>query len=113
MLRVRLHVARRRPRQDDFGCATRREHLFICVYLPGRWSNRPVTRAVAQDVVAVAYWLRQPGPNATVLSPTKVWSPEAIAATGLLAEDRRDFGLLAFIWANTLKAGLQAAERAR
>ncbi|MEY9165506.1 pyruvate dehydrogenase complex dehydrogenase (E1) component [Sinorhizobium fredii] len=40
-------------------------------------------------------------------------APEAIAATGLLAEDRRDVGLLAITSADRLNAGWQAAERAR
>jgi pyruvate dehydrogenase E1 component len=38
---------------------------------------------------------------------------EAIEAVGLLAEDRRDVGLLAITSADRLNAGWQAAERAR
>jgi pyruvate dehydrogenase E1 component len=40
-------------------------------------------------------------------------APEAIVATGLLAEDRRDIGLLAITSADRLHADWQTAERAR
>jgi pyruvate dehydrogenase E1 component len=40
-------------------------------------------------------------------------APEATAAAGLLAEDRRDLGVLAVTSADRLNAGWQAAERAR
>ena len=39
--------------------------------------------------------------------------PEAIEATGLMAEDRRDLGLLAITSADRLNAGWTAAQRAR
>jgi pyruvate dehydrogenase E1 component len=42
-----------------------------------------------------------------------VVAPEAIAAVGLMAEDRRDVGLLAITSADRINAGHQAAERAR
>lgn len=89
------------------------------VYL--RLSTRPLEQplrdmnpALARDVVNGAYWLRPPGPNANVVIAYQgVVAPEAIAATGLLAEDRRDVGLLAITSADRLNAGWQAAERAR
>ena len=89
------------------------------VYL--RLSTRPVEQParamsadLAQDVVNGAYWLRRPGPNASVVIAYQgAIAPEAIAATGLLAEDRRDVGLLAITSADRLNAGWQAAERAR
>ncbi|MES0175801.1 transketolase [Mesorhizobium sp. M0006] len=89
------------------------------VYL--RLSTRPLEQplrdmnpALARDIVNGAYWLRPPGPNASVVIAYQgVVAPEAIAATGLLAEDRRDVGLLAITSADRLNAGWQAAERAR
>ncbi|WP_095203670.1 transketolase [Mesorhizobium carmichaelinearum] len=89
------------------------------VYL--RLSTRPVEQPrramesdLAQNIVNGAYWLRPPGPNASVIIAYQgVVAPEAIAATGLLAEDRRDVGLLAITSADRLNAGWQAAERAR
>ena len=89
------------------------------VYL--RLSTRPVeqppramTGDLARDIVNGAYWLRRPGPNASVVIAYQgAVAPEAIAATGLLSEDRRDVGLLAITSADRLNAGHQAAERAR
>jgi pyruvate dehydrogenase E1 component len=89
------------------------------VYL--RLSTRPVeqierkmTPELAQQVVAGAYWLRKPGPNAQVMVAfTGAVAPEAIAAVGLMAEDRRDVGLLAVTSADRLNAGWTAAQRAR
>ena len=89
------------------------------VYL--RLSTRPLeqpprtlTADLSRDIVNGAYWLRQPGPNASVVIAYQgVVAPEAIAATGLLGEDRRDVGLLAITSADRLNAGHQAAERAR
>ena len=89
------------------------------IYL--RLSTRPVeqparamTDDLAEGVVNGAYWLRRPGPNASVVIAYQgAIAPEAIAATGLLAEDRRDVGLLAITSADRLNAGWQAAERAR
>jgi pyruvate dehydrogenase E1 component len=44
---------------------------------------------------------------------TGALAPEAIAAVGLLGEDRRDVGLLAVTSADRLNAGWTAAQRAR
>jgi pyruvate dehydrogenase E1 component len=89
------------------------------VYL--RLSTRPVeqpgremTAALAEDVVNGAYWLRRPGPNAEiVIAYQGVVAPEVVAAAGLIAEDRRDVGVLAITSSDRLNAGWQAAERAR
>ena len=76
--------------------------------------SRPMTRDLTRDIVNGGYWLRPPGPNASVVIAYQgVVAPEAITATGLLAEDRRDVGLLAITSADRLNAGHQAAERAR
>ncbi len=89
------------------------------VYL--RLSTRPVeqierkmTPDLAQQIVDGAYWLRRPGPNAQVIvAYTGAIAPEAIEAVGLMAEDRRDVGLLAVTSADRLNAGWTAAQRAR
>jgi pyruvate dehydrogenase E1 component len=89
------------------------------VYL--RLSTRPVeqpqramSEALKRDVVDGAYWLRKPGPNAQVVVVyTGAIAPEAIEAVGLMAEDRRDVGLLAVTSADRLNAGWTAAHRAR
>jgi pyruvate dehydrogenase E1 component len=89
------------------------------VYL--RLSTRPVeqlkrtmTAGLRQQIVDGAYWLREPGPNAqVVVAYTGAIAPEAIEAVGLMAEDRRDVGLLAVTSADRLNAGWTAAQRAR
>jgi pyruvate dehydrogenase E1 component len=89
------------------------------VYL--RLSTRPVeqikremTNELHQQIVDGAYWLRTPGPNAqVVVAYSGAIAPEAIEAVGLMAEDRRDVGLLAVTSADRLNAGWTAAQRAR
>jgi pyruvate dehydrogenase E1 component len=76
--------------------------------------QREMTAELEREIIDGAYWLRRPGPNASVvIAYTGAVAPEAIAAVGLLAEDRRDVGLLAITSADRLNAGWQAAERAR
>jgi len=89
------------------------------IYL--RLSTRPVeqikrgmTDELRQQIIDGAYWLRKPGPNCqVVVAYTGAIAPEAIEATGLMAEDRRDVGLLAVTSADRLNAGWTAAQRAR
>jgi pyruvate dehydrogenase E1 component len=89
------------------------------VYL--RLSTRPIeqvkrdmTAELRQAIVDGAYWLRRPGPNCqVVVAYTGTVAPEAIQAVGLIAEDRRDAGLLAVTSADRLNAGWSAAQRAR
>jgi pyruvate dehydrogenase E1 component len=89
------------------------------VYL--RLSTRPIeqikremTPALRQAIVDGAHWLREPGPNCqVVVAYTGAVAPEAIRAVGLMAEDRRDVGLLAVTSADRLNAGWTAAWRAR
>jgi pyruvate dehydrogenase E1 component len=89
------------------------------VYL--RLSTRPIeqiqremTGELRQQIVDGAYWLREPGPNCqVVVAYTGAIAPEAIEAIGLMAEDRRDVGLLAVTSADRLNAGWTAAQRAR
>jgi pyruvate dehydrogenase E1 component len=76
--------------------------------------RREMTPALAQDIIDGAYWQREPGPNADlVVAYTGAVAPEAIAAIGLIAEDRRDVGLLAVTSADRLNAGWSAVQRAR
>jgi pyruvate dehydrogenase E1 component len=89
------------------------------VYL--RLSTRPIeqiertmTPELRQAIVDGAYWLREPGPNCqVVVAYTGAVAPEAIQAVGLMAEDRRDVGLLAVTSADRLNAGWTAAWRAK
>lgn len=75
---------------------------------------RPMEPELEQDIVDGGYWLRRPGPNAEVIvAYTGAVAPEAIEAVGMMAEDRRDVGLLAVTSADRLNAGWTAASRAR
>ena len=70
--------------------------------------------AFAQGVIDGAYWLRKPGPNSeVVIAYQGCVATEAIAAAGLIGEQRRDVGLLAVTSADRLNAGWHAAQRAR
>ncbi len=89
------------------------------VYL--RLSTRPLeqpSRTLDADmkraIVDGAYWLRRPGPNPEIVVAYQgAVASEAIAAVGLMAEDRRDVGLLAITSADRLNAGWTAAQRQR
>lgn len=97
----------------------RRDETGGSVYL--RLSTRPIEQpartmsaGLSRAIVDGAYWLRNPGPNAqVVVAYTGAVAPEAIQAVGLMAEDRRDVGLLAVTSADRLNAGWTAAQRAR
>lgn len=76
--------------------------------------NRKIDSRLAADIVKGGYWLRRPGPNAElVVAYTGVVAPEAIEAVGMMAEDRRDIGLLAITSADRLNAGWTAARAAQ
>lgn len=76
--------------------------------------KRAVTPMLAEDIVAGGYWLRPPGPNCDVaIAYAGAVAPEAIAAAGLLAEHRRDVGVLAVTSADRLFSGWRDAETAR
>ena len=89
------------------------------IYL--RLSTRPLeqpSRAMDEElergIIDGAYWMREPGPNAeVVIAFSGAVAPEAIQAVGLMAEDRRDVGLLNVTSADRLQAGWTAAQRAR
>ena len=109
--------------RDDAADASERNWLRDetggSIYL--RLSTRPVeqikrdmTPELRQAIVDGAYWLREPGPNCqVVVAYSGAVAPEAIQAIGLMAEDRRDVGLLAVTSADRLNAGWTAACRAR
>ncbi|MDE2014688.1 MAG: transketolase [Alphaproteobacteria bacterium] len=96
-----------------------RDETGGAVYL--RLSTRPLEQpkraldtAQKRDIIDGAYWLRPPGPNCEIcIAYQGVVAPEAIAAAGFLAEDRRDVAVLAVTSADRLNAGWQAAGRAR
>jgi pyruvate dehydrogenase E1 component len=104
-------------RPDPITCLP--DHLGGSIYLrlstrPIEQASREMTPALEADVISGAYWLRRPGPNAqVVIAFTGAVAPEAIRATGLMSEDRRDVGLLAITSPDRLHAGWSAAERAR
>ncbi|HYP58003.1 MAG TPA: transketolase, partial [Beijerinckia sp.] len=76
--------------------------------------RREMMPDLAADIIAGAYWMRKPGPNAQVIvAYTGAIAPEAIEAVGLMGEDRRDIGLLAITSIDRLNAGWTAAQRAR
>src|SRR5262245_32778088 len=109
-------------RDDERGASERnwlRDETGGSVYL--RLSTRPIeqikramTAELSQAIVDGAYWLRRPGPNCQVVVVySGAVAPEAIQAVGLMAEDRRDVGLLAVTSADRLNAGWTATQRAR
>jgi pyruvate dehydrogenase E1 component len=89
------------------------------VYL--RLSTNPIEQtgkraddAFRQGAIDGGYWLRKPGPNCdVVIAYQGVVAPEAIRAAGMIAEGRRDVGVLAVTSADRLNAGWTAAQRAR
>jgi pyruvate dehydrogenase E1 component len=109
-------------REDESEASERnwlRDETGGSIYL--RLSTRPIeqikremTPELLQAIVDGGYWLRKPGPNCqVVVAYTGAVAPEAIQAVGLMAEDRRDVGLLAVTSADRLNAGWTAAQRAR
>lgn len=75
---------------------------------------RAMSVGLERGIIEGAYWVRRPGPNAEVVVVySGVVAPEAIEAVGLMAEDRRDIGLLAVTSADRLNAGWNASARAR
>ena len=76
--------------------------------------KREISDALQQQIIDGAYWLRPPTSNTDiVVAYTGVLAPEAIAAAGMMAEDRRDVAVLAITSADRLNAGWSAAQQAR
>ncbi|MES0132886.1 transketolase [Mesorhizobium sp. M0029] len=77
---------------------------------PGRKPNEHF----AQEAIDGATWLKEPGPNADlIIAYQGTVATEAIAAAGMLADRRRDIGVLSITSADRLNAGWQAAQRER
>jgi pyruvate dehydrogenase E1 component len=119
ILRWALDYLQKEPGPIESGGDTETQESGGSVYL--RLSTRTIDQlqreiepALAQDIIDGAYWLRKPGPNAqVVVAYAGAVAPEAIEAVGLMAEDRRDVGLLAVTSADRLNSGWTAAQRAR
>ena len=76
--------------------------------------QREMTAELESAILKGAYWLRRPGANAQVaIAFTGAVAPGAIAATGLIGEDRRDVGLLSITSADRLYADWTKAQKAR
>ena len=76
--------------------------------------KRSMSPELGQAIIDGAYWMRRPGPNCQlVVAYAGAVAPEAIHAVGLMAEDRRDIGLLAVTSPDRLGAGWRAAQAAR
>lgn len=76
--------------------------------------TRTLDAALTEDIVKGGYWMRRPGPNAqVVVAYSGALAPEAIEAVGLIAEDRRDVGLLTVTSSDRMHAGWIAAQKAR
>lgn len=119
MLRFAMDYIQRDGEGDPDERTWLRDQTGGSVYL--RLSTRPIeqpqrvmTEEAARGIIDGAYWLRPPGANAqVVVAFAGAVAPEAIQAVGLMAEDRRDVGLLAVTSADRLNAGWTAAQRAR
>jgi pyruvate dehydrogenase E1 component len=71
-------------------------------------------RSLADDIHAGGYWLPRPGPNCSVaIAYAGAMAPEAIAAAVLLAERRRDIGVLAVTSVDRPFSGWRAADTNR
>ncbi len=78
---------------------------------PGR---APGDESWRQGAIDGGYWLRRPGPGCdVVIAYQGAVASEAIEAAGIIAEGRRDVGVLAVTSADRLNAGWTAAQRAR
>jgi pyruvate dehydrogenase E1 component len=86
-----------------------------------RLTTRPLEQPIramddrlASGVIDGGYWLREPGPSAEIVVAYQgAVAPEAIASAALIAEGRRDVGVLALTSADRLHQGWIAARRAR
>src|SRR5262245_33018670 len=106
------------PRETE-GRRWHRDEKGGSVYL--RLTTRPLDQlprtigpALRESIIDGGYWLRRPEAGAGLaIVYTGAVAPEAIAAAGLLGEDRRGIGVLAVTSADRLSAGWDAAQRAR
>ncbi len=76
--------------------------------------QRTLTPDLTRDIIAGGYWLSEPaGSPRVVLAYQGAVSPEAIAAAGLMAEDRLGVGLLAITSADRLYSEWRRAQKHR
>ncbi len=118
-----MHFALRYIQRDGSGDSSEQNWLrdetggSVYLRLSTRTIEQPqrfIDETLRKDIIDGGYWLRKPGPNAeTIVAYMGAVAPEAIDAVGLMAEDRRDVGLLAVTSADRLNAGWTAAQRAR
>lgn len=81
---------------------------------PVEQPGKRVDDAFRGGAIDGAYWLRRLGPNCiVVIADHGAVADEAIAATGLVGEHRRDVGVLAVTSADRSNAGWTAAQRER
>ena len=74
--------------------------------------QRQLSQEMHSDILAGAYWLRQPGPNCElVIAYQGVIAPEAIAAAGLMSDEFRNIGVLAVTSADRLYGDWQHCRR--
>jgi pyruvate dehydrogenase E1 component len=108
-----------RHAEEDTENRWHRDEKGGSVYL--RLSTRPLeqlartlTPELGKAIIDGGYWLRRPEPGCDLaIVYTGAVAPEAIAAAGLLSEDRRGIGVLSVTSADRLSAGWHAAQRAR
>jgi pyruvate dehydrogenase E1 component len=76
--------------------------------------TRAMSRPMREAIINGGYWLRRPDPSTELaIVYMGAVAPEAIAAAGLLGEDRRGIGVLAVTSPDRLSAGWRAAQRMR
>lgn len=75
---------------------------------------RAMNAKLSSDIIKGGYWWKPPGPNCElVIAYQGVVAEEALTAAGLLAEDRRDIGVLAVTSTDRLNAGWTEALQGR
>jgi pyruvate dehydrogenase E1 component len=75
---------------------------------------RPMAPELQREILAGGYWLLAPGPSTrVVIAYQGAASPDAIAAAGLMAEDRSGVGVLAVTSADRLYTEWRRAQRHR
>ena len=113
---LRLHAARRRRRAIRANLAARRDRRLGLSAPLDAAGGAAIARDMTPDLARghhrwrlLAAASRGPMPRSSSPTPGAV-APEAIEAVGLMAEDRRDVGLLAVTSADRLNAGWTAAQ---
>lgn len=112
MMRFAFDYVQRKPQKDarDWDASGGSVYLRLTT----RSIEQPIramSDELASDIIKGAYWMRKPGPNPdVVIVAMGAVVPEAIEAVGMLAEDRRDVGLLVVTSADRLYGEWTAAQ---